>query len=76
MLSITDRKYIPSSTGIYRHNSLSGKYSYLIPMSYAEDCYTGDAIICDKNGNHKRGMEYPVPVCASDFGAKISESLI
>jgi hypothetical protein len=73
MLPITDRKYIPSSNGIYKHNSLTGKYGYLIPMSYAEDCYTGDAITCDKNGKHKKGMEYPVPVCASNFGVKIAE---
>lgn len=67
-----DRTYIPGDA-IYRSNSETGKYRFLIPATYAVDCYSGDATICDSQGNPKPGYECPVPVHASDFGAKFSE---
>ena len=67
-----DRQYIPAPA-IYYNNSGTGKYRFLIPCDYATDCYSGDALICDSQGNAKPGLETPVPMNASDFGEKFAD---
>ena len=69
---VINREFIPGP-GIYRNNSGTGKYRFLIPADYAVDCYTGDAWQCDSSGNVRPGYETAEPFHASDFGERVGE---